>query len=75
MLYLVIASSVCGRGNIFIVSVCGSVSVCLSVWAIMFEAVDIETSFLAWWYIMNISRSSWIIKVIESRSRSSHGKC
>ena len=49
-------------------------SVFLSVWAITFEAVDIETSFLVWWYILTISRSSLSIKVIGSRSRSSHGE-
>ena len=42
--------------------------VCLSVRAITFEPVDIETSFLAWWYILTISRSSLSIKVIGSRS-------
>ena len=34
----------------------------LSVWAITFEVVDIETSFLVWWYILTISRSSLSIK-------------
>ena len=69
---LVFTSRVCGRGNVFVVSVC--VCVC-SVRAITFEPVDIETSFLVWWYILTISRSSLSIKVIGSRSRSSHGKC
>ena len=77
------SSRVCGRGNVFVVSVCvcvcQSVSVCmcvcLSVWAITFEPVDIETSFLVWWYILTISRSQLSIKVIRSRSRSSQGKC
>ena len=56
----IITSRVCGRGNVFVVSVC-------------VEAVDIETSFLVWWYILTISRSSLSIKDIGSRSRSSHG--
>ena len=49
------------------------VCVCLSVRAITFEQVDIETSFLVWCYILTISRSSLSIKVMGSRS--SHGKC
>ena len=49
------------------------VCVCLSVQAITFKGVDIETSFLVWWYILTISRSSLSIKVIGSRSL--HGKC
>ena len=57
------------------VCVCVCLSVCLSVQAITFEPVDIETSFLVWCYILTISRSSLSIKVIGSRSRSSHGKC
>ena len=42
-----ITSCVCGRGNVFVMSVCVCVcvSVCLSVRAITFEPVDIETSF------------------------------
>ena len=43
-------------------------SVCLSVQAITFECLDLGTSFLAWWYILTISRSSLSIKVIGSRS-------
>ena len=47
-------SRVCGRGNVFVMSVCVCVSmcvfvcvcVCLCVWAITLEAVDIETSIL-----------------------------
>ena len=70
-----ITSRVCGRGNVFVVSVCVCLSVCLSVWAVTFEAFDIETSFLVWWYILTISRLSLSIKVIGSRSRSSLGKC
>ena len=62
-----ITSYVSGGGNVFVVSVC------VSVWAITFEPVDIETSFLVWWYILTISRSSLSVKVIGSRSRSSHG--
>ena len=81
----VITYRVCGRGNVFIVSlclcvcacvyrcVCACVSVCLSVWVITFEAVDIETSFLVWYYILIIPRSNLSIKVIGSRS--SHGIC
>ena len=74
---LLITSRVCGRGNVFVVCVCLSVclSVCVSVQAITFEAIDIETSFLVWWYILTISRSSLSIKVIGSKSRSYHGKC
>ena len=73
MHFLFFTPRVCGRGNVFIVSVC--VSVCLSVQAITFEAVDTEISLLAWWYILTISRSSLSIKVIGSRLRSSHRKC
>ena len=43
-------------------------SVCLSVQAITFELLDIETSFLACRYILIISKSSLSIKVIGSRS-------
>ena len=53
--------------NVFTSGVCGNVfvvSVCLSVRAITFEPVDIETSFLVWCYILTISRSSLSIKVI-----------
>ena len=45
----IITSRVIGRGNVFVVSVCVS--------AITFQTVDIETSFLVWWYILTISRS------------------
>ena len=61
-------------------SVCLSVclSVCmyvfLSVQAITFEPLDIETSFLVSRYILTISRSSLSIKVIGSRSRSHEKK-
>ena len=66
------------EGNVFILSVsvsvclsvCLSVCVYLSVRAITFECLDIETSFLVWCYILTISRSSLSIKVTESRSRS-----
>ena len=60
------------EGNVFILCVCVCVclSVCESVWAITFECLDIETSFLVWWYILTISRSSVSIKTIGSRSRS-----
>ena len=58
-------------GNVFS-CVCMSVcmSVFLSVQAITFEPLDIETSFLVCRYILTISRSSLSIKVIGSRSRS-----
>ena len=46
------------------------VSVFLSVQAITFEPLNIETSFLVCRYILTISRSSLSIKVIRSRSRS-----
>ena len=49
-------------------SVC--LSVCPSVQTIMFELLDVETSFLVCRYILTISRSSLSIKVIGSRSRS-----
>ena len=45
-------------------------SVCLSVQAITFELLHIETSFLVCRYILSISRSSLSIKVIGSRLRS-----
>ena len=51
-------------------SVCVCVSVFLSVQAITFEPLNIETSFLVCRYILTISRSSLSIKVIGSRSRS-----
>ena len=50
-----------------------SVCVCMSVYTITFEAVDIDTSFLLGWYILTISKSSLSVKVIGSRSHS--GKC
>ena len=53
-------------GNVFgyvCLSVC--VSVFLSVQAITFELLDIETSFLVCRYILTISRSSLSIKVIS----------
>ena len=54
-------------GNVF-GHVC--LSVCLSVQAITFEPLDIETSFLVCRYILTIARSSLSIKVIGSRLRS-----
>ena len=45
-------------------------SICLSVQAITFEPLHMETSFLLWRYILTISRSSLSIKVIGSKSRS-----
>ena len=58
-------------GNVFshiCVSVC--LSVCLSVQSIPFEPLHIETSFLAYRYILTISRLSLSIKVIGSMLRS-----
>ena len=52
------------------VCLCVCVSVFLSVQAITFEPLDIETSFMVCRYILTISRSSFSIKVIGSRSRS-----
>ena len=56
-------------GNVFghvclCICLCVCVSVFLSVQAITFEPLDIETSFLAYRYILTISRSSLSIKVI-----------
>ena len=47
------ASGECGRGNVFLVCVF------VSVWAATFEAVDIESSFLVWWYILTIKSKSF----------------
>ena len=50
-------------------SVCVSLSVCVCVFVCLgltFEPVDIETSFLVWWYIVTTSMSSLSIKVIGS---------
>ena len=49
-----------------VMSVCVSICLCLSVQAITFEPLDIETSFLVCWYILTISRSSLSRKVIGS---------
>ena len=62
-------------GNVFshvCLSVCLSVClfVFLSVQAITFEPLNIETSFSVCRYILTISRSSLSMKVIGSRSRS-----
>ena len=55
-------------GNVFgYVCLCFCLSVFLSVQAITFEPLYIETSFLAYKYILTISRSSVSIKVIGSR--------
>ena len=57
-------------GNVFghvCLSIC--LSVFLSVQAITFEPLDIETSFLVCRYILTICRSCLSIKVIGSRSR------
>ena len=46
-MYNIFSSHVCSRGNFFHgVSVCVSLSLCVSVLAIIFEAVNTETSFL-----------------------------
>ena len=59
------------EGNVFgHVRLCVYVSVRPSVQNITFEPLHIETSFLVCRYIFTISRSSLIIKVIRSRSRS-----
>ena len=42
----IITSRVCGRGNVFLLSMC--LPVCMSVLAIIFDVVDVETSFF--WY-------------------------
>ena len=71
------------QGNIFILSVClclpvrlcvcacvcmcVCVCVCVSVWALTFKCLNIEISFLVWWYILTISIYG---QVIGSRSRS-----
>ena len=63
-------------GNVFsrvYLSVCLSVclpAVCLSLQAITYEPLDIETSFLVCRYILTISRPSLSIKVIGSSSGS-----
>ena len=55
------------QGNVFIlfvcVCVCVCLSVCVSVWAITFECLNIETSFLVSRYILTTSRSRLSIKV------------
>ena len=67
-----ITTRVCGKVMFSVMSVCLCVclSVFLSVQAITFEPLNIETSFLVCRYILTISRSSLSIKVIRSRSRS-----
>ena len=47
---------------------CVCVCVCLSVYAIIYETVDRETSFLVWLYILTISRSSPSVNVTGSIS-------
>ena len=64
------------KSEYFTAHVCGKVmfscyrcmAVCVSVWVITFECLNIETSFLVWWDILTISGSSWSIKAIRSRS-------
>ena len=63
---LLVTARVCG--NVFILLVCVCVCVCLSVGAITFEWLDIETKFLVWRYILTISRSSSSTKVTGSKS-------
>ena len=62
--YYIFLLSVC----VFVcVSVCVHVSfclcICMSLQAITFECLAVETSFLVWWDILTISRSSLIVKV------------
>ena len=66
----------CGKVMFSVVSVCLPVCLylCLSVQTIIFEPLHIGTSFLAWMYILTISRLSLGIKVIGSRSRSCEKK-
>ena len=63
---------VCGQVMFSVVSVCLSacLSVYISVQAITFEPLHIDTSFLVYRYITTISRSYLTIKVIGLRSRS-----
>ena len=56
--------------SVMSVCLCVFLSVCLSVYVITFEPLDIETLFLVCRYILTISRSSLSTKVIGSRSRS-----
>ena len=46
-----------------------SVCVCLSVQAITFECIYLETLFFVWWYIWTTSSCSLRIKVIGSMSK------
>ena len=50
-------------GNVFL----GSLCVCVSVWTVTFEWVDINISLSVWWYNLTISGSSLCIKVIGPR--------
>ena len=43
--------------------------VCVCV-CVCFEAINVETSFMVWWYILIICSSNFSIKVIWSRSHS-----
>ena len=56
------------EGSVSILSV--YLCVCLSVRAITFECLDIESSCLVSWHILTIFRSSLSTEVIRSRSRS-----
>ena len=48
------------EGNVFILSVC------LSIQAITFECLNIETSYLVWWDILTISKGSiWVPKSLD----------
>ena len=65
----------CGVVIVSVAFVC--VSVCLSVCPVrvlIYERLDVETSFLVRWYIFRISRSSSYVEVIGSRSRSHEQK-
>ena len=51
------------EGNTFILSVSVCLSVRLTVQTITFECLEIETLFLVWWCILNISTSSLSTRV------------
>ena len=56
------------RGKVFVASVSVCRSICLSVRALTFEVDEMETFFLAHWYLSTISRSRSAIKVIGHSS-------
>jgi len=59
-----------------VASVCVSICVCVSIllYAVTYESLGLETSFLVRRYVFRISRSSSYIKVNGSRSRSQQVK-